>query len=170
MKWRFVRRWGEASKLCGCIGGVAAVLAMLLVRWTAGSPYFFLSQMKQGSLWMPVWLISLLWLAWYFTMGFLWGLLLGDGHNRTLVRAVWFYRGSLYFLLGLFFGLMWYPLLFRICMPFFSLLILVLAGGCFCVAGICWLRITRPGGFVTFGYCGWLLFIALTQLVMLLNH
>ena len=117
-----------------------------------------------------MWLISLIWLAWYFVMGFLWGMLLGDIRNRTLVRAVWFYRGSLYFMLGIFMGLMWYPFLFRICMPFFSLLVLLASVAFLCVAGISWMHIHRSCGYVTLGYCLWLVFILLTQLVVVLNN
>ena len=164
-----LNRWNEGSALCGCIGGAVIALSMLIVRWTSGSPYYFLSQLKDDSLWVPVWLASLIWLAWYFALGFLWGFLLSDPRNRALARAVWFYRGSLYFVLGIFFGFMWYPLLFRIGLPFLSWLILLLSLVCMCMVGICWLRI-KKGAWMVFGYCAWLLFMLLTQLVMLLNN
>jgi hypothetical protein len=55
-------------------------------------------------------------------------------------------------------------------MPFFSLLVLIASFACLCVSGVCWMHINRPCGYLVWGYCVWLLFILLTQLVMVLNN
>ena len=163
-------RLNSISRQYGCIGGAILVIVMLVVRWTSGSPYFFLSQLRDDSVWLPVWLASLLWMLWYFVVGFVWGMLLCEVRCRAMPWAVWFYRGSLYFLVGLFFGFMWYPCLFRACMPFFSLFALALSLLFMCIATACWLRIHAMGGVILGGYCAWLLFVTLSQFVTLLNN
>ena len=148
-------------------GGLAAGVALAIRLW-AGSPHTLIHALGAGALIPPVWLLGLLWLAGFFLFGCAGGLVLCDRGGGP-ARSVWRFRGGMYFLLSLFLGLLWYPLLFRAQALWLSWLML---GLCIVMAVLClfsWVRVRRIC--LLFGglYILWLVFLFFLQLAVNLH-
>lgn len=147
----------SAAFLCGilCAG------AGMLTRFWAGPPYQGLHQMGIAGLVLPVWLMSLLWLLWYFALGAVCGAVLAK-YGACSVAA---WRGTVFFILMLGSGFLWYPLFF--CRQAVGLcLLLTLALLLLCIlCALNWQQLSLAAGAVVYLHSLWLVYMLILQLV-----
>lgn len=145
----------SAAFLCGilCAG------AGMLTRFWAGSPYGGLHQMGISEIVPPVWLMSLLWLLWYFALGAVCGAVLA-GHGACSVAA---WRGTVFFVLMLGLGLVWYPLFFGRQAVGLCLLITVLLLILCVLCALNWQQLSLVAGAVIYLHGLWLVYMLILQ-------
>lgn len=148
--------------LCGGVLWTAA----LTVRLTTAAPYVFLHNMAGQVALPPTWLMSLLWLGFFFLIGAAWGYVLGlKGHRPR--RDTWRFRGSMYFLLSVVCALLWYRLLFGAWAVFLSWLFLLADLAVTLVTALCWWRVSRAVGVILLVFALFLLFLFGCQLAII---
>ena len=143
--------------------GAALALCGMAVRLWWGSPNAGIVQMGIRELIPPVWLMSLLWMLWYFILGAVLGAILCTyGHN-----CIGAWRGACFFLLMIGVGFLWYPLFFVKQNLVLSLLVIVLTAILCTVCALHWQCLSLGAGAVLWLHLLWLLYMLILQLVCL---
>ena len=163
------RARARINKMPVWIGGGVTVTAAILVRMAVGSPHAALWQLGATDRLPPLWILSVLWLGWFFLAGCAWGYLLGAcpkrrgcGHDA----AVW--RGSLCLVLSLVFAFLWYALLVGSLSLFLSWLCLAVAVIFAFLCAFSWFSVSSGAAWITVGFCLWLTILFLLHLSVLL--
>lgn len=151
------------------IGGIGGVVLALLVRFFAGGPWTILHRLGAGEILPPLWFLSLLWLSWFFLVGFATGYLLATEVGGA-PREVLLWRGMTCLVLTLVLALVWYTLLFGKFSLFFSWLCLPLALAAALLCAISWWSLCRGAAVVLIGYALWLLCLFLLQMAVMLHN
>ncbi len=127
-----IRLWRAGCNLGAMlIGGGATMLAGVIVRAVCGSPYRHGVMVQFDAYIPPVWLMTLLWMLWYFILGATLAYVLSSSRCDRASRAE-VYRGGMLFLSMLFLGFVWYPLFF-VAARFFLAWLIVFAVLALCV-------------------------------------
>lgn len=138
------------------ICGAATVLISVIIRGICGSPYRCINFLNLYGILPPVWLMSLLWLAWHFIIGAVMGAVMS---SRDLNCEVSKYRGGMFWILVVVMGFIWYPMFFCAQLIFLALLDVLLV---LCLTVICaldFIRVYRICGVLMFAYAIWLLWM-----------
>ena len=122
VKRRIRRALAGCSTTAMLIGAGSLTLAGSIVRGVSGSPYQNGMMLRFGSLFPPIWLMSLMWMLWYALLGAALFFVLSDGRKDACTEAIK-YRGGMSFLCMLFLGFLWYPVFFSTGRIFLSVLI-----------------------------------------------
>lgn len=156
--------WRRRDPWVMLIGGGILLLLSAVVRGVCGSPYRGEAVLFLRSFFPPIWLLSLLWSAWYFVLGALFGgVMLPWGGSRVIsFRCSERYFGGMLFVAMILLGFLWYPLFFvaaRYVLCFLlGCLIFLLCLGCayryFRVSALFGTALLLYGGFLL-----WLLFL-----------
>lgn len=160
-----VRRVNRTALLIG--GGLLALLSSFL-RIFGGSPHTAIHAIGAEQIIPPVWLVGLLGLCATFLLGAAAGIVFSDtcGGNA---RAVWRFRGGMYFILAVVMVAGWYLLLFRALSLWLSLLLLLLGLATGIVCTICWARVKLLSCFMSGVFCLWVLWVFILQLAAVLQ-
>ena len=143
------------------LGGALMVVAGMLTRAWAGAPYEGILRMGLGEVIPPVWLMTLLWLLWYFGLGATCGGVL-TVHGGCSVTA---WRGACFFLLMAGLGFLWYPLFFlRNALGLCILICLVLIALCVLCA-INWQNLSLVAAAFLYLHALWLLYLLILQVI-----
>ena len=99
-----------AMLVCGCV----LLAASILVRTLCGSPWESVAALALRDRLPSFWGMTLIWSAWYFVLGALFGAIMFSGEPAGVicVRTVEKYRGGMYFITMILLGFLWYPLFF----------------------------------------------------------
>ena len=163
------RTKAKINKLPVWIGGGIAVAAAILVRVAVGSPHSALWQLGATDRLPPLWILSLLWLGFFFLAGCAWGYLLGGcGKRGGAIHEAAVWRGSLCLVLSLVFSFLWYALLVGTLSLFLSWLCLAAAVAFAFLCAFSWFRVGRGVGWVTVGFALWLFFLFLMHFTVVL--
>lgn len=147
--------------LCGTL----MLAAAMLTRAWAGAPYEGIHRMGIGEVIPPVWLMSLLWLLWYFLLGAVCGGVL-SAHGGCCIGA---WRGAFFFVLMLGLGLVWYPLFFvRHATGLCVLITVVLIGLCVLCA-LNWQGMSLAAAAVLYLHALWLIYMLILQIACIFS-
>ena len=145
--------------------GALLSLCAMGVRFWWGAPNATIAQMGIRELIPPVWLLSLLWLIWYFLLGAALGYVLYT-FGASCIGA---WRGAFFFLLMIFVGFLWYPLFFVKQNIFLSLLVIFAVLLLCCVCTLHWQSLSLAVGAVFWLHALWLLYMLILQIICLLG-
>ena len=163
------RAKARVNQLPVWIGGCVALVAAILVRVAVGSPHAALWQLGATQHLPPIWLLSILWLGFFFLTGCAWGYLLGACPRRggcTHDAAVW--RGSLCIVLSAVFAFLWYALLVGSLSLFLSWLCLAVAVVFALLCAFSWFSASAGAAWITVGFSLWLLILFLLHFTVIL--
>ena len=159
------RESGNTALIWALAFGAGVALCGMGIRFWCGSPNTGITQMGIRELIPPVWLMSLLWMLWYFLLGAVLGAIL-YAYGRNCIGA---WRGAFFFLLMIFVGFLWYPLFFVKQQLVLSLLVIVVAAGLCAVCALHWQCLSLGAGVVLWLHLLWMLYMLILQTVCLLN-
>lgn len=148
---------------CALICGAVLSLCAAGVRFWWGSPHASITQMGIREVLPPVWLLSLLWLLWYFVLGATLGGVLYT-YGKNCIDA---WRGACFFLLMIGVGFLWYPLFFVRQSFLLSLIVLLAVIELAVVAALQWQSLSVLAGAVLWLHVLWLFYMTILQLICL---
>lgn len=144
--------------------GGAVFLAILLlliaifVRWVSGSPLQIIHYIDARDLVPPIWLMVLLFSAFYVVSGAALGLSLGA---RFCPHQEKKYQGAMWLCISLALGYAWYPVFFCAKLFFVSLIFSILCFACSILATLCFSKVSRLSFFLSLAADVWLLYLML---------
>ena len=133
----------------------------IFTRWVSGSPLPTLHYVGALDLTPPVWLLTLLFILFYFATGIALGLILG---NRLSLCADRKYQGAMWQVISLALGYAWYPLFF--CARLFLVSAIVCAACLFSAlcATFCFVRVSKTAFFLSLAADAYLIYLNLLSL------
>lgn len=164
-----IRRWRAGCNLGALlIGGGATMLAGVLVRAVCGSPYRHGVMVQFDAYIPPVWLMTLLWMLWYFVLGatFVGTLWTARCNQATRADVYW---GGMLFLSMLFFGFVWYPLFFVAARFFLAwLVVLVVLALCLLTALRYW-KVSRLASGILLVHAVFLFYLWIVNFIVIIH-
>ncbi len=170
MGWAKVTRWmrrlvaGCPVPMLLCSAGVL-MLAGVLVRGASGSPYQQGMMIQFGDVIPPVWLMTVLWMLWYFVLGALFAMVTFGGRKDFRTQADK-YRGGMLFLSMLFLGFLWYPLFFSAGRTFLAALLLLAVLVLCILTALCYIRVFRVAGIVLLLHAAFLFWLLILNIII----
>ncbi len=139
---------GGTNRAAALICGGVLLLAGKIVRWICGSPWGSLAALRLGDVLPSFFWMSLVWSAWYFVLGAVFGVIMFDGRGAGVIslRSVEKYRGGMYFVAMILLGFLWYPLFFVSAHFSLAALLCVLVTVLALLTTISYLKISRIAG------------------------
>ena len=155
----------QSNTVCVFALGVLFALGGIIVRLAVGSPDLSILALGINALIPPVWLMCVLWTVSFFTVGCAAGLVLGTRGGLEAEK----YKGGMVFVLMAVLELCWYPTFFGAGLIFLSVLetvaILCLSVGC----TLCFSRVSRLAGILSFFHAIWLVYILILNFAVFFN-
>ncbi len=166
---KFTRQIGKIHKLSALIGGGIATVAAIFVRILTENPRVVLHRLAAYDRLPPLWLLSILWLGWFFLLGATTAILL-CASRRDCRREALLWRGSTFLVLTVVISLIWYTLLFGKFSLLISWLCLPVAIAAALLCALSWWRTAGWAGVLLVGFALWLLCLFLLQFAVMLHN
>ncbi len=135
-----------------------------IVRGAAGSPFRVISYCNLRSVIPPVWLMVILWVAWYIVLGGVFGSVLFGHVCRDEVAK---YKGGMLFMLMMALGYLWYPIFFGAAALLFALFVAEAVLALAFLSAIYFFRVRKGAGWIMLGFSLWMIYMVLLNIMCL---